>query len=58
MTVDLRLIEIPEPELLFGFGQAMPHPKDGLLLYGPMPSTLAGGRLRIGVISTANGLRL
>jgi hypothetical protein len=58
VTFDPRLIEIREPELLFGFGQAMPHPKDGLLLYGPMPSPLAGGRLRIGVISTANGLRL
>ena len=58
MTFDPRLIEIPEPELLFGFGQVMAHPKDGLLLYGPMPSPLAGGRLRIGVISTANGLRL
>ena len=58
MSFAPTLIEIPEPELQFGFGQAMPHPKDGLLLYGPLANALAGGRLRIGVVATANGLRL
>lgn len=58
MTFNPQLIEIPEPELQFGFGQSMAHPKDGLLLYGPLPGALAGGRLRIGVVATANGRRL
>lgn len=53
-----RLIEIPEPELQFAFGQAMEHPKDGLSLYGPLKSPLTGGKLRIGVVSTARGRRL
>ena len=35
MKFDLNLIEIAEPELLFGYGQSIEHPKDGLLLYGP-----------------------
>lgn len=58
MNLVPSMIEIPEPELQFGFGQIMPHPKDGLLLYGPLPNPLSGGRLRIGVVATANGLRL
>ena len=55
--MSLDLIEIPEPELLFGYGQAMEHPKDGLLLYGPKESPQAGSKLRIGVVSTKEGLR-
>ena len=35
MTAAVRLIDVPEPELLFGHGQRMAHPKGGLLLYGP-----------------------
>jgi hypothetical protein len=56
MSFDANLVEIAEPELLFGYGQSMEHPKDGLLLYGPMDSPQAGGKLRIGVVSTAEGL--
>lgn len=58
MTFDPRLIEIAEPDLLFAFGQAMAHPKDGLSLYGPLRGPLTGGRLRIGVVATARGRRL
>lgn len=58
MNFNANLIEIPEPELLFGFGQRMAHPKDGLLLYGPVENPQAGGKLRIGVVSTLDGLRL
>jgi len=57
MTFDSRLIEIPEPDLQFAFGQSMPHPKDGLSLYGPLLGALTG-KLRIGVVATSNGLRL
>lgn len=58
MNPSLRLVEVPEPDLLFGHGQVMAHPKDGLLLYGPIAGPLAGTRLRVGVVSTANGKRL
>lgn len=58
MTFSPRLIELAEPELQFAYEQAMPHPKDGLSLYGPLPSVLNGGQLRIGVIATANGQRI
>lgn len=58
MSFNPTLVEVPEPDLLFGHGQSMAHPKDGLLLYGPLQSPLAGGRLRIGVVSTARGKEL
>lgn len=58
MSDPRRLVALPEPELEFGFGQSMAHPKDGLLLYGPLQGALAGGKLRIGVVSTAFGLQL
>lgn len=57
MSPYLKLIEIAEPELLFGYGQSIEHPKDGLLLYGPKESPQAGSKLRIGVVSTVVGLR-
>src|SRR5437763_1959392 len=57
MSAALRLIDVPEPELLFGHGQRMAHPKDGLLLYGPSEALPPGTRLRIGVVSTQEGLR-
>ena len=56
MKFEPKLIEIAEPELLFGFGQRMEHPKDGLLLYGPMDGGKGAGKLRIGVVSTTAGL--
>lgn len=56
MSFNPTLIEIAEPELLFGHGQRMEHPKDGLLLYGPLESPRTGGNLRIGVVSTKEGL--
>lgn len=56
MSFNSNLIEIPEPELLFGYGQRMEHPKDGLLLYGPLDGGKGAGKLRIGVVSTGEGL--
>jgi hypothetical protein len=56
MSFDPTLMELAEPELLFGYGQRMAHPKDGLLLYGPMDGGKGAGKLRIGVVSTAGGL--
>jgi hypothetical protein len=57
VSAALPLIEVPEPELVFGHGQSMAHPKDGLLLYGPLQKLASGTRLRIGVVATAEGLR-
>lgn len=56
MTARLELIDLPEPTLMFGYGQRMEHPKDGLLLYGPSESPRAGGSLRIGVVATEAGV--
>lgn len=58
MSLNQKLIEINEPELMFGHGQSMRHPKDGLLLYGPLPNEFNGGRLRVGLVSTLEGKEL
>ncbi len=58
MSFDPRLVEIPEPDLQFAYGQSMAHPKDGLSFYGPLRGPLTGGRLRIGVVATERGRRL
>ena len=55
MSRALELILLPETSLTFAHGQQLEHPKDGLLLYGPYKNPHAGGRMRIGLISTAEG---
>ncbi len=55
MTTFLELAAVQEPLLTFAYGQQLEHPKDGLLLYGPYYNPLAGGRLRIGLVSTVAG---
>lgn len=55
MSADRNLISLPEPQLLFAYGQRMEHPKDGLLLYGPHHNPFAGGKLRLGLIATKAG---
>lgn len=57
MTAAFDLLDLPEPDLLFAYGQRMAHPKDGLLLYGPLNAPRDAGQLRIGVVATAEGLR-
>lgn len=56
MTFDPHLVDVEEPDLLFAYGQRMEHPKDGLLLYGPLDGAAGRGKLRVGVVSTAKGL--
>ncbi len=53
----LKVIHIDEPDLEFGLGQSLDHPKDGLFLYGPHRQP---GRpnISLGVIATENGHRL
>src|ERR1700693_2110387 len=50
-----KLIRIPEPLLLFGHGQALEDPRDGLTLFGPYDKGSLFG-IRVGVIGTAAGI--
>lgn len=51
-----ELIQLEEPQLLFGHGQALAHPKDGLTLFGPYTHT--AGSVRYGIIGTSNGVAM
>lgn len=48
---------IPEPRCVFGFGQSMEHPKDGLTAFGPVHDHRQPKQLRVGAIGTPDGLR-
>lgn len=50
------LLHLDEPTLRFSHGQDLPHPKDGLTLFGPYTRT--PGSLRYGVIGTSDGIEL
>lgn len=50
------LIWLPEPKLLFNYGQAMEDPRDGLALFGPLDKGMTIG-IRAGVIGTADGIQ-
>ncbi|MFP5513144.1 MAG: argonaute/piwi family protein [Alphaproteobacteria bacterium] len=52
-----ELWHIPEPRCVFGYGQSMEHPKDGLTAFGPVHDRRQPREMRIGAIGTANGLR-
>ncbi len=49
---------IDEPELVFGSGQKLASPKDGLYLFGPLKNNTKAATLRIGVVGTSDGLRI
>lgn len=51
------LIWLPEPRLLFGSGQAVEDPRDGLSLFGPLDKGRPYG-IRSGVIGTPSGIAL
>ena len=51
-----KLIHLPEPTLLFGLGQSIEDPRDGLSLFGPHDSAQTYG-VRYGVIGTKTGIR-
>lgn len=55
MSLPRELKVLSEPLLTFAYGQQLEHPKDGLLLYGPYYNPHAGGRIRIGLVATAEG---
>jgi hypothetical protein len=50
------LSRLPEPKLLFGHGQAIEDPRDGLTLFGPLDEGKTFG-LRPAVIGTADGIQ-
>ena len=50
------ILHLKEPQLRFGHGQMLEHPKDGLTLFGPYTGT--AGSIRYGVIGTKRGLAL
>jgi hypothetical protein len=52
-----RLDFIAEPPHVFGQGQQLESPKDGLFLFGPLRETIENATLRIGVVGTKDGLR-
>ena len=50
----LTIVHFDEPDLMFGLGQCLDHPKDGLTLYGPnQPSRRT--EVNVGVIATKQG---
>lgn len=52
----VTVVNLEEPRLLFGHGQSLVHPKDGLTLFGPY--TRISGSVRYGVIGTKEGLEV
>ncbi len=48
---------LEEPKLVFGNGQVLESPKDGLLLFGPLQEDSAPRAIRLGVIGTSEGIR-
>ena len=52
----MKLINFPEPALLFRHDQEVEDPRDGLTLFGPLDKGSPYG-IRAGVIGTKDGLR-
>ena len=52
----LRVIHVPEPMLGFGHDQLAEHPKDGLVLYGPLDRRDQPAQPRLGAIGTPEGV--
>lgn len=51
-----NLIRLPEPKLLFRFGQTMEDPRDGLTLFGPLDEISPYG-IRAAVVGTKEGIQ-
>lgn len=54
--IEHRLEYLSEPELLFLHNQAMPDPRDGLALFGPLDQGKPHG-VRMGIVGTAEGIK-
>lgn len=53
-----RILNLSEPEVAVGFGQKSDYPKEGLLLFGPLPFDRNPRTIRAGVIGTKEGVDL
>ena len=51
----IEMVKLSEPTLLFGHGQAMEDPRDGLTLFGPLDVGKMYG-IRPGVVGTQDGI--
>jgi hypothetical protein len=51
-----ELIHLPEPKLIFGHGQVMEDPRDGLALFGPFDRKAPQYGITVGVVGTAEGI--
>lgn len=56
MRTDFQLIHLPEPQLVFGHGQALEDPRHGLNVFGPFESRPSFS-VSYGIIGTADGIR-
>lgn len=52
-----RILDLDEPSLEFGYGQAAHHPKDGLFMFGPVQTNRNPARMDVGVVGTPEGIR-
>lgn len=50
-----QLLHLPEPRLLFRYGQALEDPRDGLTLFGPLDEISPFG-IRAAVVGTPSGI--
>jgi hypothetical protein len=57
MHQDFKVELIDEPELCFGFDQKAAFAKDGLLWFGPVDDVQKPAVMRVGVVSSAAGLK-
>jgi hypothetical protein len=53
---NFALSYLEEPLLVFGYGQILDYPKDGLMLFGPLDEVRRPAELRIGVIGRKHGI--
>lgn len=51
----VNLSRLPEPELVFGYGQSIEDPRDGLTLFGPLKENAPFG-IRYGIVGTDLGV--
>src|SRR4051812_2838893 len=58
MKDGVNLLALSEPLVQVGHGQALHHPKKGLLLFGPDKSDRRISQIRVGVIGTPGGIAL
>lgn len=54
--MELSLVKVDEPEILFRYDQGMEDPRDGLSLFGPLDEGNPYG-IRTGVIGTRTGIK-